>query len=232
MGAIHVCFVDDLLMFCKVEMGSIRLLSQTFRKFSQVSVLQVNVDNSFLFLAGISDNLKKDILEDIGYCTKTFPFKYLGVPIASRKLSIVLCWPLVENITPRITCWFARLLTYTGRLQLIKAVTFGMQSYWARVFFIPKKMLKCIEAICKSYLWTGQAEISKKALVSWAKVCLPQVTGGLNVIHLILRNKAAITKHLWALAMKNVYLWIKCIHSFYINSRILNIFLYPRMFLG
>lgn len=218
MGAIHVCFADDLLMLYKVDIGSIRLLNQAFKKFYQVSSLQVNVDKSSLLLASISGNLKKKILEKTCYCVGIFPFRYLGILIVVKKLSIALCWPLVEKITARITCWSARLLTCADRLQLIKVVVFGMQSYWAQVFFILKKILKYIEAICRSYLWTCQAEISKKEPFSWDKVCLPQVTDGLNMINLILWNKAAITKHLWALTMKKDCLWIKWLHNFYIKQ--------------
>lgn len=93
-----------------------------------------DVGKSSLFLDGIFDNLKKDILEEMGYCVRGFPFKYLAVPIAARKLSIALCWPLVEKIAARITYWSNRLVTYAGSLQLIKAMIFGMKSYWAQVF--------------------------------------------------------------------------------------------------
>ncbi|XP_019242197.1 PREDICTED: uncharacterized protein LOC109222281 [Nicotiana attenuata] len=66
---------------------------------------------------------------ELGYTEGTLPFKYLGVPLAPKKLSVHQCWPLVEKITAKISCWTSKLLSYAGRLQLIKAVMFGMQSY-------------------------------------------------------------------------------------------------------
>nr|XP_009795868.1 PREDICTED: uncharacterized protein LOC104242498 [Nicotiana sylvestris]XP_016509051.1 PREDICTED: uncharacterized protein LOC107826576 [Nicotiana tabacum] len=104
LGVIHVCFADDLLMFCMVDLPSIRLLQHAFMNFSKASGLQANVDKSSIYLAGISANLKEDILQELGYNEGTLPLKYLGVPLASRKLSINQCWPLVEKITARISC--------------------------------------------------------------------------------------------------------------------------------
>lgn len=79
-----------------------------------------------LYLDSTFDQLKKDILKEIGYCARNFPFQYLGVPITAKKLSIALCWLLVERISVKITCWYAILWTYAGRLQFIKAVIFIM----------------------------------------------------------------------------------------------------------
>ncbi|XP_019226216.1 PREDICTED: uncharacterized protein LOC109207700 [Nicotiana attenuata] len=212
---------DDLLMFCKADIQSIRLVKQTFLKFYEASGLQANAEKSSVYLAGISNAQRQDILQELGYPEGTLPFKYLGVPLASKKLSIIQCWPLVEKITQKINCWTASLLSYAWRVQLIKSVLFGIQSYWAQIFLLPKKVMKMVEAICRSFLWTGTSSVSKKALVSWEKVCLPQVVGGLNVMNMVYWNKAVVAKHLWAAAKKKECLWIRWIHSFYIKQNML-----------
>ncbi|XP_019265755.1 PREDICTED: uncharacterized protein LOC109243301 [Nicotiana attenuata] len=189
---IHIYFEDDLLMFCKADITSIRLLQQTFLKFYNSSSLQANTEKSSINLAGISDSTKQDIMQELGYTEGTLPFRYLGVPLASKKLSIIQCWPLVEKITQKINCWTSKLLSYTGRLQLIKSVLFGY----------------------------GTSNITKKALVAWNRVCWPQVAGGLNVMNLYYWNKAAVAKHPWAVTMKKDSLWIRWVHTFYIRNRI------------
>ncbi|XP_075074605.1 uncharacterized protein LOC142162181 [Nicotiana tabacum] len=152
LGVVHVCFADDLLMFCRADLQSIRLLRQTFQKFSEACGLQANAEKSAAYLAGVSVNQKQDILQELGFPEGTLPFKYLGVLLATGKLTVIQCWPLVERITQRINCWTARLLSYAGRVQLIKA---------------------------------------------------------------------AVTKHLWAVAKKKDCLWIKWIHTFYIKHHTL-----------
>jgi len=82
------------------------------------------------------------------------------------KLSVHHYFPLLEKITTKVTCWSAKLLFYAGRVQLTKLVLFGVQEYWKHVFLIPKKVLKAIEEICRTFLRTGVITVSKKALVS------------------------------------------------------------------
>lgn len=201
-GVIHICFADDLLMFCRVYLPFIKLVEQEFMKFSKASGLQANVDKSSIYLAGISATFKEDILHEFGYNEGTLPFRYFGIPLASRKLSILQCWPLVEKITAKINCWTLKMLSYSGRLQLIKSVIFRVQSYWTQIFLLPKKVLKMIKDICRTFLWTGTSAISRKALVSWEKICIPQAIGDLNVINLYHWNKASVAKHLWAITKK------------------------------
>lgn len=51
---------------------------------------------------------------------------------------------------------------------------------------------------------TGGNEITKKALLSWDKVCYPKNVGGFNVPDLRIWNRAAMRIHLWNLAQKKV----------------------------
>ncbi|XP_060183094.1 uncharacterized protein LOC132613052 [Lycium barbarum] len=111
----------------------------------------------------------KQILDVLGYTVGDLPFRYFGVPLDSKKLAIAHCIPLIEKITTKIQCWSSKLLSYAGRLQMIKLVLFGLQTYWAQIFILPKKVLKLIEAICRTFLWTGDSTNSEKALVAWER---------------------------------------------------------------
>lgn len=70
------------------------------------------------------------------------------------------------KITERVNCWSARMLSYSGRIQLIKSVLFGIQIYWAQIFLLPKKIMKMIKTICRTFIWTGSNAISRKALIA------------------------------------------------------------------
>lgn len=85
-----------------------------------------------------------------------------------------------------------------------------------------------LEATCRTFLWTGQAEISREAHVSWDKIFLPQVVGGLNVINLYNWNKAAVEKHLWAITKKKNCLWIRWIHAYYIKNKSIDTMSIPK----
>nr|XP_009800585.1 PREDICTED: uncharacterized protein LOC104246441 [Nicotiana sylvestris] len=104
------------------------------------------------------------------------------------------------------------------RVQLIKSVLFGIQTYWAKIFLLPKKIMKMIETICRTFLCTGSTDYSRKALIACDRICQPKATGGLNVINMNIWNKAALLEHLWALAIKKDTLWIKWAHIYYIKN--------------
>lgn len=98
---------------------------------------------------------------------------------------------------------------------------FGVQSYWSQLFIIPAKVIKLIEAHCRSFLWSGVNTITRKSLIAWEKVCTPKSVGGLNLISTKLWNKAAIAKVTWDLSSKQDKLWIRWIHAYYIKSNTL-----------
>lgn len=80
-------------------------------------------------------------------------------------------------------------------------------------------MIKIIEGYCRSFLWTGEAQITKKALTTWDIVCTPKTIGGMGLINMEKWNKAAASRLCWDLAHKEDKLWIKWVHTFYIKSQ-------------
>lgn len=62
----------------------------------------------------------------IGYAEffklRQLPVKYLGMSLASDRLSDHDCKPLIEKITCKIDGWAVKKLSYSGRLQLIQSV--------------------------------------------------------------------------------------------------------------
>lgn len=71
--------------------------------------------------------------------------------------------------------------------------------------------------ICKRFLWSGSAEIKRKSLIAWDKVCTPKVAGVLNMLNVHLWNKAAICKLLWDICQKEK-LSVVWVHTYYIKQ--------------
>ncbi|XP_009791749.1 uncharacterized protein [Nicotiana sylvestris] len=154
----------DLGFPFKADFESIKILYAAFHRFSVVFGLQENVNKSAIYMAGISQVEKQEILAILGFTEGKLPFKYLGIHLDFKKLAI---------------------------------------------FVLPKKVMKAIEAICKTFLMTCTATISKKALVAWEKVCRPIAAAGLNILDIKIWNKAAIIKHLWDITRKKDCLWLR-----------------------
>lgn len=172
-----------------------------------------------MYYGGLNAQGLADIQQVLPIPQGELPFRYLGVPLSAKKLSYSQCKPLLEQILARFKCWTTKFLSYAGRLQLIRGVIFGMQSYWAQIFVLPKKVMKEIETCCRIFLWTGHTSPSRKVLISWTQICLPKVSGGWNVISLSLWNKVAVAQHLWSLAHKADVLWVKWVHTYYIKRQ-------------
>lgn len=104
----------------------------------------------------ISVNINMQHVEELCEITRyqkgKLPFRYLGVPITSRKISAVDCEMLVDKLTAKIRGWGSATLSYTGRVQLINSVSMQALVYWASIFMLPRAVLKRITSIYRDYL--------------------------------------------------------------------------------
>jgi hypothetical protein len=178
----NLCFADDLLMFSRGDKVSVEMMMRAYGKFSKATGLVVNPQKCRIYCAGMDELTKQNVPEASGFQEGQLPFKYLGVPVTGKKLSVRHYSPLIDKIVGKIKHWTARLLTYAGRLQLINSVTFALTNFWLTCFPFPKTVIQKIESICRIFLWTGGFEGSRKAPVAWKQVCRPLNHGGLNVI--------------------------------------------------
>ncbi|XP_070044964.1 uncharacterized protein [Nicotiana tomentosiformis] len=92
-------------------------------------------------------------------------------------------------------------------------------TYWAQLLPLHTKVLRLIDAYCRSYIWSTDSDITKKSLVAWEKIFTHKSIRGLNLVNLQLWNTAAIAKVCWDLANKQDRLWIKWIHTYYIKGQ-------------
>jgi len=106
-----------------------------------LSGLKANPSKSSIFLAGVSLEVKQDILATIQMPEGTLPVRYLGVPL----ITSADCESLVARITSRIDSWLVRNLSFADRLQLLSSILLSLQVFWAKVFILPKKIIKLFE---------------------------------------------------------------------------------------
>ncbi|XP_074318871.1 uncharacterized protein LOC141655705 [Silene latifolia] len=145
---------------------------------------QLTMGKSNFYCNGVDNSLVKEIEELTGMQQGSVPFKYLGVNVSSKRLSVLDCHYLPEKIVARIRSLGSKKLSYAGRLVLIQ-----------------------------TYLWHESDQKESPALVSWSQVCNPLKQGGLGLRDLHSWNIAAIGKYVWWVAMKTDHLWFKWVHS-------------------
>jgi len=98
----HLCFADDLMIFSKRDVNSIRMIKNVLTEFQDLSGLYPNPNKSDVFLSGLLDAEKEHIIHIIGFREGDLPMKYLGVPFISSRLKAVYCKGLVDRLTSKV----------------------------------------------------------------------------------------------------------------------------------
>lgn len=181
----HVIFADDIFLFCKGDGTSIKAMLDSVARFSTMSGLNANSDKSTCFFCNVSSRLTKSD-----------------------------CMPLVDRLCGKIEAWTANSLRYSGRLQLIKSVLFGIQGYWSSFVFLPKGILKLVQSCLARFLWGGGVSNACHYKVAWSDCCIPKQEGGLGLRNVFSWNTAAILNQVWRLAQPTTNsLWLLWVHS-------------------
>ncbi|PNY02575.1 hypothetical protein L195_g025887 [Trifolium pratense] len=136
LSIINLSFADDLLIFTRGAAKSVELVMDKFHDFFLSTGLYVNPSKCKVFYGGVEEHIKESIKKITSFAEGYLPFKYLGVPLTSKKLSIHHYMPLVDRTVERIRTWSAKLLSHPGRLQLIMSVTFAVANYWIHSYYI------------------------------------------------------------------------------------------------
>ncbi|XP_059295322.1 uncharacterized protein LOC132048633 [Lycium ferocissimum] len=214
----HLCFADDMLIFSKGDFLPVVMLLRGLKTFSEASGLTTNNAKSNIFSANMPAQVIDDLCELTGYSKGRLPFRYLGVPISSKRLSAVECEMLVEKMVAKIRTWGSRNLSYAGRVQLVNSVLMHIHAYWSFIFLLPKGVMKEIVAICRNFIWSGHTTTGKSPLVAWDDICKPQKEFGLGVKDCHIWNEAAVAKYIWNIANKTDNLWVKWVHHIYLKE--------------
>ncbi|XP_060959312.1 uncharacterized protein LOC115700111 [Cannabis sativa] len=152
----HLCFADDVILFCHGDFRSIYSMLQALKLFSCSSGLHPNPSKSAIYCCGMDEREIQRVVDISYFSRKKVPFRYHGIPICAKRISSNECANLVEKMTTRIRVWSSRNISYAGRAVLINSVLLSIHFYWSQIMILPKKVIKNIEAICRAFLWKGQ----------------------------------------------------------------------------
>ena len=79
LGLNHLIFANDLMLMSKRDSRSIQVLIESNNLFSKASGLHANCNKSAMFLAGLSNEQKVSMAEELQFPLGNLLVKYLGV---------------------------------------------------------------------------------------------------------------------------------------------------------
>lgn len=78
------------------------LLFRSLGIFFASSGLVANSGKSNIYYCNISNSVKDDIIKSSSFVEGSLPFKYLGVNVSTKKLSVDDCQCLIDKVTQRV----------------------------------------------------------------------------------------------------------------------------------
>ncbi|CAK8564325.1 unnamed protein product [Lathyrus sativus] len=111
---IEISFSDDVLLFSRGDEKSVQLLIDQLQALSQSTGLMVDHAKCRVYFGGVENETKNNILAATSFMEGDLPFRYLGVPLTSKRLSTQHYMSLVDRIVNRICHRISKLLSYAG----------------------------------------------------------------------------------------------------------------------
>ncbi|CAL5432957.1 unnamed protein product [Camellia sinensis] len=211
----HLQFADDSLLFCDADLSEVLNLKRILRCFEVASGLKINYHKSVLCGIGISGSALPEFAGLLNCKTQNLPIKYLGLPLGANPKRKNTWKPVVDKVKLRLAGWKMKLLSFAGRLTLVKAVLSSIPVYYLSLFKLPEGIAKELDKIQASFLWGGPDLKRKIHLVKWSEVTKSIKQGGLGVRRIRDVNLCLLLKWWWRFVTEPESLWYRVLCSKY-----------------
>eukprot|EP00253_Pinus_taeda_P028496 PITA_28496 len=193
----HQQFVDDTLLHGTPTVKEALAFKSILTLFSKASGMEINHAKYRIFFFNTHLAIQKHLSIILGFKRGNLPSKYLGAPLTSKPWQKHHWESTLEKLENKCRHWTHRALNFAGRLVLTKAILQAIPQYMLSILPAPQGILHRIRTIQRSFLWKGNAEKNKWALVAWNKLCKSKSAGGLNLIDPLTSNMTCGAKLWW-----------------------------------
>lgn len=163
----HFAYADDILIFMESNNKSIKLIMNKIKKYGMESGQKLIVNESFFITA---PNTKAGRINRIrrttSFMDKQFSFKYLGCHIYVGRKKICYFEEMVARIIKRISGWQGRMLSYGGKIIIIKNILQSLPLYTLCAMSPQKLLLDSLRNFTR-FLWGSYGDKNKFYWSSW-----------------------------------------------------------------
>jgi hypothetical protein len=219
----HLIFADDLLFCAEASINSCQTIIRVLDDFCHLSRQKVNLSKSKVFFSpNVNPNLRQHLCGILGVSSTPNIGKYLGFPLRPNGRSSRDFDFIVEKVQAKLSSWKAKLLSPTGRIVLIQAVTSSILAYYMQNVALPIRTCSKLDKLNRDFLWGFSADRKRMHMVGWDKVCQPKDKEGLGLYSIKSRNIALLAKLNWRVMEDAEALWSKTLKSKYCPSGIMD----------
>ncbi|XP_071918896.1 uncharacterized protein [Coffea arabica] len=233
----HLAFADDVLIFANGSSFSLKAIMQVLKAYQRCSRQLINVQKSYYLVHPSMPLARRRQIERITrFAWHSFPIRYLGFPLYFGRCKSSYYGGVCQSILGRILSWKSRLLSFGGKIVLIKHVLASMPMHLLSAAVLPGKLFKTIENACSAFLWGSSPADSKYHWIRWSHLCYLVDEGGVGFRRLWDVYKAFSCKlwwnfrtgsSLWAIFLKAKY--CKSLHPCQVELKLTDSAIWRRM---
>ncbi|KAK9726401.1 hypothetical protein RND81_05G212800 [Saponaria officinalis] len=166
----------------------------------------------------VETRVQQLILSTTRFAVGRLPFKYLGLPLSSRRLKLCQYQPLVDKFTRRIHHWSSIHLSHAGKLRLIDSILYSNLVYWCSIFKLPLGVVHKLESCSRNFYWGDSDLGSGIHWMKWQYFTKLRCEGGVGIKEVLSWNKAFLLKWLWKLVLSPPSLWLAWADAYLLNG--------------
>lgn len=178
----HQQFVDDTMLHGTPTVKEVVAFKNILDLFSKASGMEINHAKSTIFFFNAHLAIQKHLSNILGFWRGSLSSKYLGASLATKPWQKIHWEKILVKMEKRCKHWTHRSLNFSRRLVLTKAILQAIMQYLLSIMPAPNGVPHKIRTIQRSFMWSGNAEKKKWALVAWNKLWKSKAARGLNLI--------------------------------------------------